>query len=89
MTSLPAEIFGIHKRGYIAEGYFADLVLLDIKTITNSEATLPERSDGIARQDNFGNPHKKADGIEKVWVNGKLAYKNKTVSKKRSGRMLI
>lgn len=30
MCHAPADMFRIHKRGYIREGYFADLVLLDL-----------------------------------------------------------
>jgi len=31
MCHAPADIFQVHKRGYIREGYFADLVLLDLE----------------------------------------------------------
>jgi len=30
MCHAPADIFGIEKRGYIREGYYADLVLADL-----------------------------------------------------------
>lgn len=30
MCHLPADIFQVHKRGYIREGYFADLALIDL-----------------------------------------------------------
>jgi dihydroorotase len=32
MCHAPAELFGIEKRGFIREGYFADLVLVDPNT---------------------------------------------------------
>ena len=74
MTSLPAEIFEIPQRGRIAEGYFADLVLID--------------PDKVCSSAQFTNPHQKAEGIEKVWVNGQLAYNNKDISKNRAGEFI-
>ena len=65
MTSLPASVFNIPKRGLIKKGCFADLVLIDPAKIANSETA------------NFANPHQLPDGIEKVWVNGKTAYSEK------------
>jgi N-acyl-D-amino-acid deacylase len=76
MTSLPAQIFNIRKRGMIKEGYFADLVLLDPAKIADSEFA------------NFADPHKLAPGIKKVWVNGELAYCNTSKIDKRSGIFL-
>ena len=60
MTSMPANIFGLSKRGIIREGYFADLVLID-----------PDKFSSTA---NFANPHTPAEGVAKVWVNGKETY---------------
>ncbi len=62
ITSLPARIFGLRNRGLIAPGYAADLVLFD--------------PDKLRDNATFANPHLPASGIEKVWVNGKLACKN-------------
>jgi N-acyl-D-amino-acid deacylase len=75
MTSLPAQIFGIRQRGMIMEKYFADLVLIN-----------PDKLNSPAQ---FANPHHKAEGIEKVWVNGKMTYNNKEVGKKRFGKLLL
>lgn len=61
MTSLPAEIFGLANRGAIAPGRAADLVLLDPDVIATSESAT------------FADPHKKAAGIARVWVNGASA----------------
>lgn len=38
MAHAPAVCFGIRERGYIREGYFADLVLADLKEQTNVKA---------------------------------------------------
>lgn len=71
MTALTAEHTGIKNRGLIAPGYFADLVLIDPATV----------------KDNAGIQNSKAlsDGIEKVWVNGVLVYKDKTAQQKFPG----
>lgn len=63
MTSLAAQHIGISKRGKIAPGYFADLVLLD-------PATVQDRS-------SIQEPAALSEGIEKVWVNGQLVYQQK------------
>lgn len=74
MTALAAEHTGIKNRGLIAPGYFADLVLIDAATI----------------QDNASIQNSKAlsDGIEKVWVNGVLVYKDKMMQQKFSGEFV-
>ncbi len=60
MTGLPAETLGIENRGRIRTGYYADLVLFDPDTIQD-KATM---QDSTAL----------SVGIEKVWVNGVLAF---------------
>jgi N-acyl-D-amino-acid deacylase len=74
MTGLPAQRFGLAKRGYIREGYYADLVLFD-----------PER---IADMATYSNPMQPAIGIEGVWVNGTLSYTAQGSTGDRSGRFL-
>jgi N-acyl-D-amino-acid deacylase len=74
MTSLPAERFGLHDRGWIKEGYAADLVLFDPAAIRD-EATYAE-------------PTRAASGISGVWVNGVLSYTIQSPTGKRSGRFL-
>lgn len=77
MTSLPADIFGLALRGRLLPGSFADMVLFDHDRILNSNS--------IA---NFANPHTLTDGIEKVWVNGKLSYDSQKLICNRNGRFL-
>jgi len=60
MTSLSAETFGMTERGQIREGYWADLVLFDPRTILD-EAT-------------YDAPHTEPAGIRLVVVNGAVAY---------------
>jgi N-acyl-D-amino-acid deacylase len=58
MSSLPAQTFGLKNRGYIREGYVADVLLIDENTVTD--------------QATFEQPHQYATGIDYVIVNGKL-----------------
>lgn len=74
MTSLPAERFGLHDRGWIKQGYAADLVLFDPAMIRD-EAT-------------YADPTRPASGISNVWVNGALSYANRGPTGKRAGRFL-
>jgi N-acyl-D-aspartate/D-glutamate deacylase len=56
MTGLSADTFRIPERGYVREGYFADLVLFDPATITDHACAT--------------SPKAPATGIEAVLVNG-------------------
>jgi N-acyl-D-amino-acid deacylase len=60
MTSLPADLIGLEGRGRLEEGAFADLVVLDPKTIRD-QATLDE-------------PRQPSQGIARVFVNGRTVY---------------
>jgi N-acyl-D-aspartate/D-glutamate deacylase len=73
MTSLPADRFGLSGRGRIAEGAFADLVVLD-----------PER---VRDRATFDEPHAFPDGIDTVVVNGRVAWDGSTGE--RAGRVLV
>jgi N-acyl-D-aspartate/D-glutamate deacylase len=74
MTSLPAQRFGLGERGWIREGYYADLVLFDPATVCD-----------IAT---FEDPVRTSVGIEAVWVNGSLSYREQTPQGKRAGLFL-
>jgi N-acyl-D-amino-acid deacylase len=71
MTALSAEHTGIQRRGLVANGYFADLVLFDPATV----------------QDNATADHPTAlsSGITAVWVNGQLVYEQGKATGKRPG----
>ena len=60
MTSLPADRFGLRDRGRIAEGAFADLVLLRPAEVRDTAT--------------YAAPHAFPVGIDRVWVNGGSAW---------------
>jgi len=60
MTSLPANRLGLTHRGLLKEGFYADVVIFDPKTV-NDKAT-------------FEQPHQYSVGIEVVLVNGKSVW---------------
>ena len=74
MTSLPAQTFNLKNRGLIKEGFAADLVIFDEKTVAD-KAT-------------FDNPHQFPIGISSVLVNGKLTFADGEMSKIRNGMAL-
>ncbi|MHB1793586.1 MAG: N-acyl-D-amino-acid deacylase family protein [Acidobacteriaceae bacterium] len=74
MTSLPAQRFGLAGRGWIREGHYADLVLFDPATVRDVAT--------------FDDPVRTSIGIEAVWVNGTLSYREQTPTGERAGRFL-
>ena len=74
MTSLPAKRFGLNDRGLVREGFAADLVLFDPETVRDAAT--------------FECPIRPAAGIEAVWVNGILSYRDQKSTGKRAGKFL-
>lgn len=74
MTGLSAQRFGLHDRGMLREGTFADLVLLD-----------PSR---IQDKATYQSPRQMCEGIERVMVNGEWAFAQSQVVGSGSGRFL-
>jgi N-acyl-D-amino-acid deacylase len=73
-TALAANHTGIENRGYIREGFYADLVMFDPDTIAD-RATVE-------------NPFATPVGIKAVWVNGELVVHDGVVSDARPGRVI-
>jgi N-acyl-D-amino-acid deacylase len=74
MTSLSARRFGLTGRGEIKVGYHADLVLFDPATVRDTAT--------------FAEPQQLADGIDAVWVNGVLSYRDRAPCGPRAGRFV-
>lgn len=74
MTGMSAERFGLAGRGFVREGYWADLVLFDAATIRDAAS--------------FTDPMQPAEGIAAVWVNGELAWQQRQATGVRAGRFL-
>ena len=84
MSHHVAEIYRIKERGYIREGYFADLVLVDL----NKEwKVIPENTLYKCRWSPFENQDFKSK-IVKTFVNGQLVYDNGYINEKNKGRRL-
>ncbi|MEY4382748.1 MAG: hypothetical protein RI995_290 [Bacteroidota bacterium] len=74
MTGLTAKHLGIKDRGTIAPRMKADLVLFNPKTVKDHAS--------------IQNSHALSEGIEMVWVNGEIIYKQKKSTGKRSGILI-
>ncbi len=74
MTSLSAAHVGIKRRGTIAAGQYADLVLFDPATVID-RATPAE-------------PHLVSTGISRVWVNGRTVWAGGKTVASRAGRVI-
>jgi len=81
----PAKIFKIHKRGFIKEGYYADLTIVDTHQPWNvNKSNILYKCawspfDGI----NFKSK------ITHTFVNGKLVYQNGKIKEELAGQRLI
>jgi N-acyl-D-amino-acid deacylase len=74
MTGQTAAYLGIQDRGVIAPGKKADLVLFDPATVKDNATILNSKA--------------LSDGIEMVWVNGMLVYKDHQATGNRPGVLL-
>jgi N-acyl-D-amino-acid deacylase len=74
MTHLPATNLGLDHRGLLKEGYFADIVVFDPKTIAD-KAT-------------YEKPHQYAVGVKHVFVNGVQVLKDGDHTSAKPGRAL-
>ncbi|AWW32266.1 D-aminoacylase [Echinicola strongylocentroti] len=73
-SGLTAETFGVKERGFVKEGYFADLIVFD-----------PEK---VKDRATFEDPYEEAEGMEYVWVNGELVIDEGKYTGKLAGKAL-
>jgi N-acyl-D-aspartate/D-glutamate deacylase len=74
MSSQTARRLGIHDRGLITEGYYADIAIFDANEIID-KAT-------------FEDPHQYAVGMKYVLVNGTLVVKDGKHTGERPGKII-
>ena len=74
MTGMPAQRFGLARRGLIRKDICADLVLFDPLKIIDTAT--------------FADPVRPAEGILGVWVNGVLSYSGEGSTGNRAGCFL-
>lgn len=74
LSSLPATNLGLDRRGALQEGYFADVVVFDPRT--------------IADRATYDKPHQYAVGMKHVFVNGVQVLKDGTHTGAKPGRAL-
>ncbi|MBW2090534.1 MAG: amidohydrolase family protein [Deltaproteobacteria bacterium] len=74
MSSLPAEKFNLKGRGKLEAGYFADIAVMDLDKITDHATYL--------------DPHRYAEGIQSLLVNGVLVIDRGKATGVEAGRGL-
>lgn len=84
MSHNPAILFQIENRGYIREGYFADLVLVDL----NKSWTV--RKENILAHCGWSpfEGQKFNSSVEETWISGRLAYSHGKIIEGDSGMRL-
>lgn len=74
MTSMPADRLGLTDRGYLKEGYKADITVFDKNTVDEKGT--------------FEAPHQYPVGIEYVIINGGVTIDKGELTSQRSGRVV-
>ena len=74
MTGKPATTFGLKERGFVKEGYYADLVLFDENTVKDKGT--------------FTEPEQYPEGIETVIVNGYIELSHNKMSDLLVGKVI-
>lgn len=85
MCHAPADLYRVEKRGYIRQGYFADLVLINTSEIwtVSTENILYHCGWSPFEGTQFNNK------VETTWVNGNKVYDKGTVNNEIRGKRLM
>ncbi len=84
MCHAPAQCFNVQKRGYIREGYFADLVIVDPKTSLTVAKENVLYHCGWSPFEGFTFSH----SIDTTFVNGTIVYTDNKVVEGNTGRRM-
>lgn len=74
-TGRPADIYGLEKRGYLREGYFADVTVFDPKNFK-------QKADYVKAKE-------LSEGVEQVFINGKAAMRDGKPTDVLAGQVLL
>jgi len=74
LTALPARNLKLERRGALKPGFFADIVVFDPKTVRDTAT--------------FAQPHRYAEGVRDVFVNGLQVLKDGEHTDARPGRVI-
>jgi len=80
----PADIFGVTERGYVREGYFADLVIVD----TDRPYTVDQSNVLYKCQWSPFEGHKFSSTIDTTIINGNVVYRDGEVLNSAAGQRL-
>lgn len=85
MCHNPAVLFGVHQRGYIRKGYFADLVLVDLNDSTEVKKENILYKCGWSPMEGI----QFHSQIKKTFVNGHLAFSEGRFDESKKGERLL
>ena len=74
-TGRPADIYGLEKRGYLREGYFADVTVFDPRNFK-------QKADYVKAKE-------LSEGVEQVFINGKAAMLDGKPTDVLAGQVLL
>ena len=83
ITGAQADVFGLTERGYLREGYHADIVVFDPETVASEDAALHFDLPGDAPRLTAG-----AIGVKRVLVNGVETIRDGKATDARPGKVL-
>jgi dihydroorotase len=84
MCHAPARLFEISKRGYIREGYYADLVLVDMNAAYSPDSSNILYKCGWSPFEGV----KFSTAVEKTWVNGSIVFDNGNIAEANCAKRL-
>ncbi|PWT75734.1 MAG: dihydroorotase [Bacteroidetes bacterium] len=91
MSHAPAICFQIEERGFIREGYYADLVIVDLERPTNVNAANILYKCGWSPMESCASTEKTVEfpaSITHTFVNGQLVYENGYLNESHKGMRL-